>query len=151
VSVFFPSFQIMASIRLNRTQGGAMAQTIASRLRLSKLESCRPRSLPKFLAFAILGVGVLQLQGQSYENWTGWSSLGGSLAPDRNPAVAKNSDGRLEVFFAGSDNLMYHAKQVLAGSEAFEPYPIEDARSGNPVMVRAGDNSPRPKGGFYEE
>jgi hypothetical protein len=116
-----------------------MAQTIASRLRLSK--SWRPRSLPKLLAFAILCVGVLPLRAQSYENWTGWSNLGGSLATDRNPAVARNSDGKLEVFFAGSDNSMYHAKQVSAGSEAFETFaPIEDSRSGNPVMVRAGDN-----------
>jgi hypothetical protein len=113
-----------------------MAQTIASRLRLSKLDSCRPRSLPKLLAFAIL----------SYENWTGWSSLRRTLASDRNPAVAKNSDGRLEVFLAGSDNLVYHPKQVLAGSKAFETFnPIEDARSGNRVMVRASDNRRRPE------
>ena len=119
-----------------------MAQTIASRLRPSRLDSWRPFKLSNFLAFAVLCLaGTLPLRAQSHENWTGWSSLAGDLSTERNPAVAKNSDGRLEVFFASSGNVMYHAKQTFAGSEAFESFTsLEDGRSGNPVVVRASDN-----------
>jgi hypothetical protein len=32
-----------------------------------------------------------------------------------NPAVARNSDGRLEVFVIGSDHALYHDSQITAG------------------------------------
>ncbi len=116
-----------------------MPQTVASRQRLSKLNSCRRLNLPKLLAFPILCVvGVLPLQGQAHENWSGWSSLGQTLASD--PGVAQNNDGKLEVFFRSSDNQMYHSKQVSPGSEAFDPFTnLEDGHLGNPVMIAGSD------------
>jgi hypothetical protein len=45
--------------------------------------------------------------------WSGFGPLGGNLLGD--PAVARNSDGRLEVFVIGADHALYHKSQILAG------------------------------------
>jgi hypothetical protein len=42
--------------------------------------------------------------------WSGWSSLGGTITSD--PAVAVNSDGRLEVFARGTDDALWHIWQT---------------------------------------
>ena len=46
--------------------------------------------------------------------WTGFTGLGGNFIGD--PAVARNSDGRLEVFVIGADHALYHNFQQTAGS-----------------------------------
>jgi hypothetical protein len=46
--------------------------------------------------------------------WSGFGTLGGNLLGD--PAVARNSDGRLEVFVIGSNHALYHKYQLAAGS-----------------------------------
>jgi hypothetical protein len=45
--------------------------------------------------------------------WSGSGPLGGNLLGD--PAVAHNSDGRLEVFVIGTDHALYHKSQIVAG------------------------------------
>ena len=40
--------------------------------------------------------------------WSAWHSLGGVIRSDSSPAVASNSDGRLEAFVIGSGNFLYH-------------------------------------------
>ena len=45
--------------------------------------------------------------------WSGFGPLGGNLLGD--PAVAHNSDGRLEVFVIGTDHVLYHKSQIVAG------------------------------------
>jgi hypothetical protein len=48
-----------------------------------------------------------------------WNSLGGGLASA--PAVARNADGRLEVFARGTDNGLWHMWQVAPGG-SFSPW-----------------------------
>jgi hypothetical protein len=48
--------------------------------------------------------------------WSGFGTLGGNLLGD--PAVARNSDGRLEVFVIGSNHALYHKSQILAGGSS---------------------------------
>jgi hypothetical protein len=45
--------------------------------------------------------------------WGAWLSLGGNLS--NGPAVARNADGRLEVFAAGTDQTVWHIAQVSPG------------------------------------
>jgi acylphosphatase len=52
--------------------------------------------------------------------WSGWASLGGSLINDpaavrHAAAVARNADGRLEVFTRGTDNALWHRWQTTRG------------------------------------
>jgi hypothetical protein len=42
--------------------------------------------------------------------WSGWQTRGGGLS--EKPAVARNGDGRLEVFVRGTDNALYHQWEV---------------------------------------
>ena len=37
-----------------------------------------------------------------------WTSLGGAIRADTSPAVARNNDGRLQVFMIGTDNALYY-------------------------------------------
>jgi hypothetical protein len=48
--------------------------------------------------------------------WSGYSSLGGNVLGD--PASARNSDGRLEVFVVQSDHALYHKSETVAGSSS---------------------------------
>ena len=41
--------------------------------------------------------------------WSGWHSLGGDV---RQPSVATNADGRLEVFAVGGDDALWHTWQT---------------------------------------
>lgn len=107
---------------------------------MAKLNFCSRPTLPTLLAFAMLcAVGGLPLQGQTHENWSGWSPLGQNLASA--PAAARNNDGKLEVFFRGSDNQMYHSKQVFPGNEAWDPLTnLEWGHVGNPVSIADSQN-----------
>ena len=51
---------------------------------------------------------------------TEWVSLGGFVSGE--PAVAMNSDGRLEVFARGSDNSVWHRAQVSPGSASWSSW-----------------------------
>jgi len=53
--------------------------------------------------------------------WSGFSRLGGvTIVGD--PAVARNADGRLEVFVVGTDHSLYHNFQTLAGSNSWSGF-----------------------------
>jgi hypothetical protein len=51
--------------------------------------------------------------------WSSYSSLGGTMAPNTNVAVAMNSDGRLQVFVVGTNNQLYFKTQTAAGSSTW--------------------------------
>ena len=54
--------------------------------------------------------------------WTAYSSLGSPGNINGNPAAARNSDGRLEVFVIGSDHALYHDSQVTAGGSTWSGF-----------------------------
>jgi len=68
--------------------------------------------------FAV-GTGGTMLWNHQTPGWAGWSGIGkdksGSAWP-RNPVVAKNTDGRLEVFAVDSVGKMNHKWQLSDGS-----------------------------------
>ena len=41
-----------------------------------------------------------------------WTSLGGGIKADTSPAVARNSDGRLQVFVVGTNNQLQYRVQT---------------------------------------
>ena len=48
--------------------------------------------------------------------WSSWASLGSPTQGNRSaPSVRKNDDGRLEVFWIGSDGALWHIWQLSAG------------------------------------
>ncbi|MFZ0555373.1 MAG: Ig-like domain-containing protein, partial [Nitrososphaeraceae archaeon] len=53
-------------------------------------------------------------------SWTSsWTSLGGAIREDTSPAVARNNDGRVQVFMIGTDNALYYKTQTAAGSSTW--------------------------------
>ena len=50
-----------------------------------------------------------------------WTSLGGGIKADTSPAVARNSDGRLQVFVVGTNNQLQYRAQTAAGSSTWSP------------------------------
>ena len=48
-----------------------------------------------------------------------WTSLGGGVKADTSPAVARNSDGRLQVFAVGTNNQLQYRAQTAAGSNTW--------------------------------
>jgi predicted Zn-dependent protease len=48
-----------------------------------------------------------------------WTSMGGGIKADTSPAVARNSDGRLQVFIVGTDNQLYYKTQTAASSSTW--------------------------------
>ena len=50
-----------------------------------------------------------------------WTSLGGGIKADTSPAVARNSDGRLQVFIVGTNNQLQYLAQTAAGSSTWSP------------------------------
>ena len=52
--------------------------------------------------------------------WSAWTSLGGNLKSDL--AVARNLDGRLEVFLVAASNMLYHNWQSSAGSNTWSAW-----------------------------
>jgi hypothetical protein len=54
------------------------------------------------------------------DTWsTAWTSLGGGIKADTSPAVARNNDGRLQVFGVGNNNALYYKTQTAAGSNTW--------------------------------
>ena len=79
-----------------------------------------------------------------------WSSLGGQLTSKA--AVARNADGRLEVFARGGDNGLWHNSQASAGGTWSGWSSLGGSIAGNPVvgtnadgrlevLARGGDNA----------
>jgi hypothetical protein len=67
-----------------------------------------------------------------------WTSLGGGIKADTSPAVARNSDGRLQVFIVGTNNQLYYKTQTAAaGSSWYEWSPLGGgaAPSSNPQVA----------------
>jgi hypothetical protein len=64
-------------------------------------------------------VGWLTFIGQITRSnvWSGWDYLGGNILG--NPAVARNADGRLEVFVIGGDHALYHKSQISVGGNSW--------------------------------
>jgi hypothetical protein len=83
--------------------------------------------------------------------WTGWSSTGGVLTSD--PAAFLNRDGRLEVFFRGDDNAVWHQAQTTPGASAWsaptslggfvtsDPAVASNVDGRLEVFVRGADNA----------
>ena len=46
---------------------------------------------------------------------TDWESLGGKWPDNSDPVVVVNTDGRIEVFMVGNDNVLYHRWQTKPG------------------------------------
>jgi hypothetical protein len=44
------------------------------------------------------------------DHWVPWASLGGIITTD--PTVEQNADGSLEVFARGTDNALWHIRQI---------------------------------------
>jgi hypothetical protein len=90
------------------------------------------------LLLALASALPARAQGHA-SDWSTWTFLGGP-APGR-PAVASNADGRLEVFFRGSDNALWHIWQTgglnppWSGGERLGTL----ALSGNPAVARNRD------------
>jgi len=56
-------------------------------------------------------------------SWTSvWQSLGGGVKENTSPAVARNSDGRLDDFAVGTNNRLIHRWQNSAGSSTWSAY-----------------------------
>jgi hypothetical protein len=50
---------------------------------------------------------------------TAWTSLGGGIKADTSPAVARNNDGRLQVFVVGTNNQLYYKTQSAPNSDTW--------------------------------
>ncbi|MGH9987984.1 MAG: hypothetical protein ACRD8W_28935, partial [Nitrososphaeraceae archaeon] len=48
-----------------------------------------------------------------------WTPLGGGIKADTSPAVARNSDGKLQVFVVGTNNQLYYKTQTTAGGSTW--------------------------------
>jgi Domain of Unknown Function (DUF1080)/F5/8 type C domain/Bacterial Ig domain len=80
------------------------------------------------------------IQATSGSNvWSGFGPLGGNLLGD--PAVARNSDGRLEVFVIGTNHALYHKSQIVAsGGSGWTGYSTLGGNIiSNPVVARNSD------------
>jgi hypothetical protein len=54
------------------------------------------------------------------DTWsTAWTSLGGGIKADTSPAVARNNDGRLQVFVVGTNNQLYYKTQSAPNSDTW--------------------------------
>ncbi|CDR10243.1 hypothetical protein GCM10022420_092480 [Streptomyces iranensis] len=89
--------------------------------------------------------GTLQHNWQtapSRNEWSGWSSLGGSLESD--PVVATNLDGRMEAFIRDTDGAIRHAWQTTPHSGSWSSWGslggFGDSRpAGTPTVARNFD------------
>lgn len=93
----------------------------------------------QLVLFALDNMGALRINTQAAGSgsWpTSWLKMGGSFASA--PVVAKNTDGRLEVFVQGTDQRLYHSAQNTAGQWS----PLSSLGgvtfSGQPVVSLAG-------------
>jgi hypothetical protein len=91
-------------------------------------------------------------QGGWYDNtgsWSGWEPLGGQLASGTGPAVSSWSAGRLDVFVAGTDNVMWHkwyngawsGWEPLGGTLTSSPGATSSASGTVDVFVRGTDGA----------
>jgi len=62
--------------------------------------------------------------------WTSWNSLSGVL--HSSPTVFQNADGRLEVFFGGTDNALWHKWQTAPNSSKWSSW---NSLGGPPEVV----------------
>ena len=89
-------------------QWGAPVNPVAD---ADKLVSARSAS-GALEAFWITAGGAIQHAQQADGVWSAGSALGGTA---KKLAVGANADGRLEVFYAGSDDRLYHRVELPAG------------------------------------
>src|SRR3989442_14303046 len=54
------------------------------------------------------------------KTWAGWASLGGTVTS--NIAVARNADGRLEIFARGTDSALHHSAQTAPGANTWSAW-----------------------------
>jgi hypothetical protein len=66
-------------------------------------------------------------------SWSGWESLGSSLAG--RPAAALNEDGRLEIFARGTDGALWHNWQTSAGGNWSGWYSLGGTFRQNPAAT----------------
>jgi predicted Zn-dependent protease len=78
------------------------------------------------------------------DTWSpAWTSLGGGIKADTSPAVARNSDGRLQVFVVGTNNQLYYKTQSSTNTNSWSPAwtslggGLRD--STNPVIIANSD------------
>ena len=70
--------------------------------------------------------------------WSAWSSLGGTIAS--NPAIGRNSDGRLEVFVVSTDNQFWHRWQTSPGSSTWSAWSsLGGTIAGSPAVTINSD------------
>jgi hypothetical protein len=51
------------------------------------------------------------------QSWSGWTRLGSTITIKGDPIIAKNTDGRLEIFAVNAaNNQLYHKWQTIAGN-----------------------------------
>jgi hypothetical protein len=69
--------------------------------------------------------------------WSSWGSLGGGIRGDSQPAVIKNSDGRLAVFIVNSNNAVYYNHQSTVGSNTWSEWTYlgGNVRAGSEIAV----------------
>jgi hypothetical protein len=69
--------------------------------------------------------------------WSSWGSLGGATREDSQPAVIKNSDGRLAAFIVNSDNAVYYKRQTAANSNTWSGWTFlgGNVRAGSEIAV----------------
>ena len=74
----------------------------------------------KLQVFVVGANNQLYYKTQSSPNsniWSSaWTSLGGGIKADTSPAVARNSDGKLQVFVVGANNQLYYKTQSSPNS-----------------------------------
>lgn len=91
-----------------------------------------------FLASLVLILSVFLLFPQpAFAQWSGWASEGGLLTS--NIAVARNGDGRLEVFVRGTDSALWHKWQV-APNDGWSGWASEGGvLTSDPVLAQNSD------------
>ncbi|HEV2705430.1 MAG TPA: galactose oxidase-like domain-containing protein [Pyrinomonadaceae bacterium] len=63
-----------------------------------------------------------------------------SIEPESGVRVARNADGRLDVFYRGADNALYHQRQTSAGSNTWSlPFNLGGVLTSNPVVIANRD------------
>jgi len=71
-------------------------------------------------------------------SWSSYQSLDGTLKS--NPAVAMNTDGRLETFAVGGNNQLYHRWQNSPGSSSWSSWTsLEGTLKSNPAVAMNAD------------
>ena len=86
--------------------------------------------------------------GPSKNDWTGETPFSGDSATSI--ALGQNADGRLELFYVGTDSRLYHRWQTSLGGglskngwtgEVLFPGAIDGAKPGSALSVAVGQNA----------